>query len=98
MPAMLQSTYDQRNQDRLNPEMMNPRKRTSSSHAVRTGRWMARRDEPFAIFLFGMRLNRLRGLPRFLWGLRVLRRVLRDLDTHPERGFLAGRVYRTGWT
>ena len=95
---MLQSTYDQRNQDRLNPEMMNPRKRTSSSHAVRTGRWMARRDEPFAVFLFGMRLNRLRGLPRFLWSLRVLRRVLRDLDTHPERGFLAGRVYRTGWT
>jgi hypothetical protein len=28
----------------------------------------------------------------------VLRRVLGDLDTHPERGFLAGRVYRTGWT
>jgi hypothetical protein len=48
---------------------------------------MARRDEPFAIFLFGMRLNRLRGLPRFLWGLRVLRRILGDLDTHPERGF-----------
>jgi hypothetical protein len=23
---------------------------------------MARRDEPFAIFLFGMRLNRLRGV------------------------------------
>jgi Transposase/Domain of unknown function (DUF4188) len=36
------------------------------------------------------------GLPRFLWGLRVLRRVLRDLDAHPERGYLAGRVYRTG--
>jgi hypothetical protein len=45
--------------------MMNPRKRTSSSEAVRTGRWMARRDEPFAIFLFGLRLNRLQGLPRF---------------------------------
>jgi hypothetical protein len=59
---------------------------------------MARRDEPFAIFLFGMPLNRLRGLPRFLWGLRVLRRVLRDLNAHPERGLLAGRVYRAGWT
>jgi hypothetical protein len=50
------------------------------------------------VFVFGMRLNRLRGLPRFLWGLRVLRRVLRDLDAHPERGYLAGRVYRTGRT
>jgi hypothetical protein len=73
-------------------------KRNASSDGIRTGRWMARRDEPFAVFLFGMRLNRLRGLPRFLWGLRVLRRVLRDLDAHPERGYLAGRVYRTGRT
>jgi Domain of unknown function (DUF4188) len=78
--------------------MMSLGKRNSTSPAVRTGRWMARREEPFAVFLFGMRLNRLRGLPRFLWGLRVLRRVLRDLDAHPERGFLAGRVYRAGRT
>jgi hypothetical protein len=56
--------------------MMSQSMWTSSSPAVRTGRWMARREEPFAVFLFGMRLNRLRGLPRFLWGLRVLRRVL----------------------
>ena len=59
---------------------------------------MATRDEPFAVFVFGMRLNRLRGLHRFVWGLRVLRRVLRDLDAHPEHGFLAGRVYRAGRT
>src|SRR5204862_6675356 len=83
---------------RSNPEMMSPRERNSSSHAVRAGRWMARREEPFAVFVFGMRLNRLRGLPRFAWGLRVLRRVLRDLEAHPERGFLAGRVYRAGRT
>jgi hypothetical protein len=73
-------------------------KRTNRSRAVRTGRWMATRDEPFAVFVFGMRLNRLRGLRRFLWGLRVLRRVLRELDAHPEHGFLAGRVYRAGRT
>jgi Domain of unknown function (DUF4188) len=73
-------------------------KRHCTAPAVRTGRWMASREEPFAVFVFGMRLNRLRGLPRFLWGLRVLRRVLRDLDDHPERGFLAGQVYRAGRT
>ena len=78
--------------------MMSPRKRNSSSPAVRTGRWMARQEDPFAVFMFGMRLNRLRGLLRFLWGLRVLRRVLRDLDDHPEYGLLAGHVYRTGRT
>ena len=76
---------------------MSPRKRNTDSQAVRTGRWMATRDEPFAVFLFGMRLNRLRGLPRFVWGLRVLRRVLRDLAAH-QRGFVAGRVYRAGRT
>jgi len=59
---------------------------------------MARRAEPFALFLFGMRWNRLRGLPRWLWGLRVLRRVIADLEAHPERGFLAGHVYRSGRT
>ena len=96
--VMLQSACDQRNQNRLNPETMSSRERNSSSHTVRTGRWMARRDEPFAIFVFGMRLNRLRGLPRFLWGLRVLRRVLRDLNAHPEHGYLTGRVYRAGRT
>ena len=78
--------------------MMSPNRRTSGSQPVRTGRWMATREEPFALFLFGMRLNRLRGLPRYLWGLRVLRRVLRDLEAHPERGLLAGRVYRAGLT
>jgi hypothetical protein len=77
---------------------MSPDKRDSGSRVVRTGRWMATRDAPFAVFVFGMRLNRLRGLPRYLWGLRVLRRILRDLDAHPEHGFLAGRVYRAGRT
>src|SRR5215218_10013448 len=77
---------------------MTPAERTSSSRAVRTGRWMATREEPFTVFVFGMRLNRLRGLPRFVWGLRVLRSILRDLDAHPEHGFLAGRVYRVGRT
>jgi hypothetical protein len=77
---------------------MSQGKRTSGSGAVRTGRWMATRDAPFAVFVFGMRLNRLRGLPRYVWGLRVLRSILRDLDAHPEHGFLAGRVYRAGRT
>jgi hypothetical protein len=59
---------------------------------------MARRGEPFAVFLFGMRCSSVRGVRRFLWGLRVLRRVLADLEAHPERGFLTGGVYRAGRT
>jgi hypothetical protein len=34
--------------------MMSPRRRNIGSQAVRPGRWMARRDEPFAVFLFGI--------------------------------------------
>jgi hypothetical protein len=34
--------------------MMSSGKRTNSAPAVRTGRWMARRDEPFAVFVFGI--------------------------------------------
>src|SRR6266540_4683013 len=59
---------------------------------------MARRSEPFAVFMFGMRLNHARGLARFLWGRRVLRRILADLRAHQEQGFLAGQVYRSGRT
>ena len=65
---------------------------------MRPGRWMAGRAEPFVVFLFGMRLNSPRGLRRWLWGRRVLRRVLADLAAHPERGLLAGQVYRSGRT
>ena len=60
---------------------------------------MAARTEPFAVFLFGMRLNRLSspsGLRRWLWARRALRRVLADLAAHPERGLLAGKVWRSG--
>jgi hypothetical protein len=73
-------------------------RRNRSSEAIRTGRWMTQRGEPFAVFLFGMRLNRVRGLPRFLWGLRVLRRVLADLEGQHAPGFLASRVYLGGRT
>jgi hypothetical protein len=34
--------------------MMSESKRNSRSPAVRTGRWMARREEPFAVFVFGI--------------------------------------------
>jgi hypothetical protein len=34
--------------------MMSGRTRDSGSQAVRTGRWMARREQPFAVFVFGI--------------------------------------------
>jgi hypothetical protein len=33
--------------------MISPRKTNTRSQAVRTGRWMATRDEPFVVFVFG---------------------------------------------
>ena len=37
-----------------NEEMSELARRNSSSEAIQTGRWMARRTEPFAVFLFGI--------------------------------------------
>jgi hypothetical protein len=73
------------------------RKRSASrTSEVRVGRWMVGRAEPLVVFLFGMRLNRVGGLPRWLWGFGALRRVLADLEGHHVRGFLAGHVYLAG--
>jgi hypothetical protein len=59
---------------------------------------MAARTEPFAVFLFGIRLNRIGGLRRWRWGLRVLREAQAELASGSQHGFLGGHVYRDGRT
>ena len=66
--------------------------------AVVTGRYTAQADEPFVVFLIGMRINHLRAVrkwvPTFTAMIRMLRRLLAD----PEKGFLHGQTifYRRG--
>jgi len=60
---------------------------------IRNGRWTASLDEPYVVFLIGMRFNKLwkphRWLPPFL----AMPRMLAELSKHPELGYLGGNVW-----
>jgi hypothetical protein len=59
--------------------------------AILNGRWTARRQEPFVVFLIGMRINRPWKIHR--WGpvLLAMPRMLAELGAKPELGFLGGQ-------
>jgi len=65
---------------------------------VLQGRFTARRDEPFVVFLIGMRINRPLAVRRWLPTARAMGPMLRELYRHPEKGFLGAEffVYRWG--
>lgn len=52
------------------------------------GRWTARLDGDFVVFLIGMRVNRLWHLRRALPVFTSMRAMLRDLSRNPESGLL----------
>lgn len=60
------------------------------------GRYTAQTDEPFVVFLIGMRINRLRALRRWLPVAMAMGPMLRELFAHPEKGLLGARTY-VGW-
>jgi len=62
------------------------------------GRYTASSDEPFVVFLIGMRVNRVRALHKWVPTARAMTRMLRVLIKHPEKGFLGGQtiVYPRG--
>ena len=64
---------------------------------IRAGRWTARSDEPFVVFLIGMRFNNLWKVHK--WGpvLRAMPRMIAELERQPELGFL-GADYWFGRT
>jgi hypothetical protein len=56
-------------------------------HVVR-GRFTAQMDEPFVVFLIGMRINRFRAVRKW-WGTFVsMPPMLRELKQHREKGLL----------
>jgi hypothetical protein len=63
------------------------------------GRYTAEIDEPFVVFLIGMRVNRLVAVRQWLQTARAMVTMLRALKTHPEKGFLGGQtiLYRRGF-
>ena len=63
------------------------------SNAVVPGRFTAKFDKPVVLFLIGMRVNRWRTLPRWLWFMRTMPDMLKELEGKPDSGLLWYRQY-----
>lgn len=61
--------------------------------SVIPGRFTAQRDEPFVVFLIGMRVNRLLAVSKWLPTFMAMGPMLRTLYQHPEKGFLGGQTF-----
>ena len=61
---------------------------------VMPGRFTAQMDEPFVVFIIGMRVNKLLAVRKWLPIANAMSPMLRDLYTHPEKGFLGGEFFR----
>lgn len=57
------------------------------------GRYTAKTDESFVVFLIGMRINRLRALRQWIPTAMAMGPMLRELFQHPEKGMLGARTY-----
>ncbi len=57
------------------------------------GRYSAQIDEPFVVFLIGMRVNRLWAFRKWLPVAGAMPPMLRELYAHPEKGFLGGEMF-----
>ena len=60
---------------------------------IRAGRWTARRDEPFVVFLIGMRFNKLWKVHK--WGpvFLAMPRMVAELQRQPELGLLGADMW-----
>ena len=57
------------------------------------GRFTAQFDEPFVVFLIGMRVNRFTAFSKWVPVARAMRPMLQTLYQHPEKGFLGGENF-----
>ncbi|HEX6709118.1 MAG TPA: DUF4188 domain-containing protein [Rubrobacter sp.] len=60
------------------------------------GRNTAHMDEPFVVFIIGMRINRLLAVRKWLPTLRAMGPMLKELYKHPEKGFLGAEFFFHG--
>ena len=60
------------------------------------GRFTAKMDEPFVVFIIGMRINRPLAVRKWLPTARAMGPMLRELYKHPEKGFLGGEFFFYG--
>lgn len=57
------------------------------------GRFTAQIDEPFVVFLIGMRINRFFAFSKWLPVARAMGPMLRTLYQNPDKGFLGGQTF-----
>jgi len=57
------------------------------------GRYTAQTDEPFVVFLIGMRINRFFAFSKWMPTAAAMGPMLQTLFTHPEKGFLGGESF-----
>ena len=62
--------------------------------SVIPGRFTARTDKPFVVFMIGMRVNRPLQFRKWFPTARAMGPMLRELYRNPEKGFLGGRDLR----
>ena len=57
------------------------------------GRYTAQTDEPFVVFIIGMRVNRFFAFNKWIPTAMAMGPMLRTLYQHPEKGFLGAQTY-----
>ena len=57
------------------------------------GRYTAHIEEPFVVFLIGMRVNRFRSFGKWMPAAQSMPEMLKVLFAHPEKGFLGGESF-----
>ncbi len=61
------------------------------------GRYTAKMDEPFVVFMIGMRINRPFAVRKWLPTMRAMGPMLKELYEHPEKGFLGAEFFLYRW-
>lgn len=65
--------------------------------SVFPGRYTADVQEPFVVFLIGMRINRPLAVRKWMPTAAAMGPMLRTLYTHPEKGFLGAYPFLYAW-
>jgi hypothetical protein len=59
---------------------------------VVNGRYTAKMDEPFVVFIIGMRINNIFAVRKWFPAVRAMFPMLRELYRHTEKGFLGAET------
>ena len=58
--------------------------------AIFQGRFTAKTEDPFVVFLIGMRINKLLAVHKWFPMFQAMTPMISELSRHPEKGFLGG--------